>query len=254
MDTNTVMKEGLRASVGRANQRRRKLQRLLAQPAYWPALRRGVAASVEQHDVAFGCDFAMIFDVGASRGQFATFALHRFPAARIVAFEPLAAAREVLKTVLPADRSEIYGTALGASVGSAELHIAARDDSSSLLPIGRQQTSAFPGTHEISTSSVPLGVLRDFIDPKTARPTLLKIDVQGFELNVLRGADDRLELIDEIFVECSFVELYTGQSLIDDIWALLSERDFRLVGVYNVARDPAGRCLQADFLFRRRSG
>jgi hypothetical protein len=52
-------------------------------------------------------------------------------------------------------------------------------------------------------------------------------------------------------VECSFVEFYRGQALIDDVVSYLRARGFRLTGVFAVVRDAIGQCLQADVLFAR---
>ncbi|MDG4594417.1 MAG: hypothetical protein P9F75_01770 [Candidatus Contendobacter sp.] len=66
--------------------RLRKYLKLLANPRYWRALSQGVAATVE-HDAALGADeFATVIDVGANKGQFATYALTRWPQARLICF------------------------------------------------------------------------------------------------------------------------------------------------------------------------
>ena len=54
-----------------------------------------------------------------------------------------------------------------------------------------------------------------------------------------------------VYVECSFMELYAGQSFADEVIAWLRERGLRLVGVYHMAYDGEGRAVQADFLFGR---
>lgn len=230
-----------------------KAVRLAMNPAYWSALRQGVAASVEHTGVDFRDDVRTVLDVGASRGQFATFALHRFPTAKVICFEPLRDAQEVLRQVLPAERTTVHPFALGKQEAELELHVSAREDSSSLLPIGARQVDAFPGTEEKRRERVQVGALGSFLSSEFPRPTLLKIDVQGYELAVLEGAADSLDLVDEIFVECSFVELYTGQPLADAVICHLREAGFRLAGAYGVAAGRDGTCLQADLLFKRGS-
>ncbi|EQD68205.1 methyltransferase, FkbM family [mine drainage metagenome] len=68
--------------------------------------------------------------------------------------------------------------------------------------------------------------------------------------------DKRIEaLLDAfawVYCECSFVELYAGQALADEVIAWLRERGFGLMGAYNMAFDHACRAVQADFLFGRR--
>ena len=108
-----------------------KAARLALKPAYWSALRKGVAATTEHTSVDFRNDLRTVIDVGASRGQFAVFALSRFPRARLLCFEPLGAASKVLSQVLPPQRGKAYQMALGKANAELELHVSARDDSSS---------------------------------------------------------------------------------------------------------------------------
>ncbi|HEB94406.1 MAG TPA: FkbM family methyltransferase, partial [Gammaproteobacteria bacterium] len=82
----------------------------------------------------------------------------------------------------------------------------------------------------------------------------LKIDVQGFEMEVLRGCEELLRRFQYVYVECSFVELYAGQAFADEIIAFLRERNFILDGVYNPCYDKNGRAVQADFFFVARGG
>ena len=60
-----------------------------------------------------------------------------------------------------------------------------------------------------------------------------------------------LAQIDVAYVECSFVEFYRGQALADEVIEAFLRRGLRLDGIYSLVRDAAGRCLQADLLFRR---
>lgn len=250
MPEDELVNSQLHSQVRLARTRASKLVRLAQQPAYWPAARQGVVASVEHASVPFRNDVRTVLDVGASRGQFSLHARQRFPSARIICFEPLPDARSVLGSVL-GNAVEIRPTAVGAEAGTATLHVAAQDDSSSLLPIGRRQVHEFPGTFEASTIEVDVTTLAAVLTEDFAAPVLLKIDVQGLELEVLRGAAEAIEKIDEVFVECSFTELYEGQAMADEVVAYLLERGMRLVGVYGISYAADGAALQADLLFRR---
>lgn len=115
---------------------------------------------------------------------------------------------------------------------------------------------AFPGTEEATQTTVEMARLDDILtgaDP-LPRPCLLKIDVQGNELEVLHGALATLDLVDEVLVECSFAELYTGQARVHEVVAFLGSRGFGLAGVFSITSDVVGRQLQGDFLFARSSG
>lgn len=231
----------------------RKLLRILRHPVYRGAFRQGVRASVEHAPVRFGYDFATIVDVGASRGQFAAFARGRFPRAAILCFEPLSEQREVLSRALgDGERVRVLDYALSDSSGERTFHVARSPTASSLLPITERQAATFEATDEVRQERVPTERLDAVLTSAEIHgPALLKIDVQGAELDVLRGADRVVDSFDEIFVECTFVELYEGQALADDVVAYLRERDFRLVGLWSMWHDDQGACIQADFLFRR---
>lgn len=230
----------------------RKAAKLSRTPRWRAALRHGVAATIEHSDVDFGADFATVLDVGGHHGQFTLFALERFPEAQVVSFEPQAdGAAKIAEVTAGEDRVRIENFALGAEPGSAELNVSKRSDSSSLLPIGSAQTEAFPGTEAAATETIAVETLDNLLPDPPARPALLKIDVQGFELDVLRGAERSLAAIDAVFVECSFVELYEGQPLVGEIIAFLAKRGFAIAGVFGVSHGTGGACLQADFLFRR---
>lgn len=231
-----------------------KLWHILESPAYRRALRHGVAAAVEHNTVPYSVDFATVVDVGANRGQFALVAARRFPNAALWCFEPLPSARAKLEAVLGSrPHVTVLGTALAATAGDHDMHVTRHDDSSSLHAISDRQVEEFPGTEEVSVMRVTTARLDELITPADiAAPALLKLDVQGSELEVLRGAG---QLLDEgfhtILVECSFVELYVGQSLATEVIALLDSQGWHLRGAYNVTYGSHGACLQADLLFTR---
>lgn len=166
-------------------------------------------------------------------------------------FEPLPAARAKLRAVLARQNATVYDFALGAVRADMTLHVAGKDDSSSLLPIGQRQREAFPGTGEVGTIEVHVDVLEAYLPLDVVRPCLLKIDVQGGELDVLRGAGESLSQVDEILVEASFVELYEGQPLTTELICYLRDRGFRLADVHGLVRGKGGNALQGDFLFCR---
>jgi len=239
-------------TVGEALRKVGKLARLSPRPNYLRALRHGVAAAVEHERVPFDRHFATVVDVGAGRGQFALVARRRYPSATLHCFEPLASAREKLVAVVGGD-VRIYAIALGSTNTPAHFHVSDKGDSSSLLPITDRQVTAFPGTGEAGQIVVNRARLDEILTPQAlTRPSLLKIDVQGYELEVLKGTEQVIHLIDDVLIECSFAELYAGQPLADEIVCYLRPKGFELAGVFSVARDEAGRCLQADFHFRRR--
>lgn len=234
-----------------ARARAEKLARLATRPALWTAARQGVVASVEHAGIPFRDTYGTIYDIGASRGQFALFAADRFPDATLICCEPIPSSRETLRQVL-GDRIEIRPVAVGAQAGTADLQLSASDDSSSLLPIGDRQVAEFPGTQATGTISVDVIPASDLLDPASPGPRLMKIDVQGLELEVLRGCGDAISLIDDVFVECSFVELYEGQALAHEVIGYLAQHGLMLAAMGAPTLGVDGELVQADLLFRRR--
>lgn len=234
-------------------QKARKLSRVLAESDYRKALRHKVAAATEHEDVVFGREYGIVIDVGANRGQFALFARHRFPQANIVCFEPLPLARHTLSQLFRDDSGvRIESCALSSAPGSTDLTVTRSDDSSSLLRPTALQVSTFPDTEAVSVVTVDVKRLDDIADIQMDdAPLLLKIDVQGFELEVLRGSKMVLEGDCDVLVESSFAELYGGQALADEIICLMFNRGYRLRGIYSVTHGRDGAPLQGDLFFTR---
>ena len=214
-------------------------------------LKYRVVPSIE-HRPVLSSKLDLVVDVGANRGQFAL-AARLFSKARVVSFEPLFNTFAICNSVFAHDECvEVHQVAIGPQKGRVILHISNRDDSSSLLGIGENQVDVFPGTEEIGVEEVQSAPLDEFIsfDGFCGR-SLLKIDVQGYELEVLRSAHDLLPCFTYIYCECSFVELYEGQPLCYEIIAYLSKMGFVLSGIYNVIYNAAGSAVQADMYFLR---
>jgi hypothetical protein len=145
----------------------------------------------------------------------------------------------------------VIAAAAGAATGSAQINVSRADDSSSLLPVTSRQLDRFPGTDTVARESVEVKTLDRILEPvELRRPILLKLDVQGFELEALRGAERVLESVDTVLTECSFVPFYSGQALFDEVRDFLGERGFRLVGgAVSAVHDR--RWEQGDFVFER---
>jgi FkbM family methyltransferase len=195
-------------------------------------------------------------DIGANRGQFALVARRCFPQATIFSFEPLSKPVNRFRRVFAGDeRTRLYEIAVSPRSGKATIHVSAHDDSSSLLPITTLQDQLFPGTSEVGQETVRIGPLREFVRPQEIDPpALLKIDVQGYELETLKGCESLLDRFAHIYVECSFVELYAGQASASEVIDFLHERGFVLKGIYNITYDRTGLSVQADFFFGRSVG
>jgi FkbM family methyltransferase len=219
-------------------------------PVFWPAIARGVMPSIEHTKALSSLGARTVLDVGANKGQFSLIARYLFPAAEIYAFEPLESARRVYQSVVSGP-IKVHAVALGAETGKAKYFIASRADSSSLFLPGKRQELAY-GVVLSSTTTVNVETLEAVIEPSAlVAPVLLKLDVQGGELDVLKGAEKLLPHVDAIYCEVSFVELYERQPLASAIVSFLSDHNFKLRGVFNLSVTKHFGATQADLLFVR---
>jgi FkbM family methyltransferase len=215
-------------------------------------LRHGVLAGAE-HRTVLRRRLNAVVDIGANRGQFSLAVRRWAPQARIVAFEPLDKPAQIFRRVFSGDaKVTLHQCAIGGAPAMQTMHISARDDSSSLLPIAAAQTAMFPGTQEVGTIQVRVATLAELVDAaELTSPAMLKLDVQGYELNTLKGCEPLLRHFDWIYCECSYVEFYAGQELAGEIIAWLLARGFVLQESCNAALDPRGQTVQADLLFKQ---
>lgn len=236
--------------------RSKKLLRILANKDYRRGLRLGMGAGVEHEWLLRELKCKTVVDIGANRGQFSLAVRGSTPQAQIIAFEPLSAPASVFRRLFISDpRVTFHQIAIGAQREEATINVSKEDDSSSLLPIGALQSRLFPSTSPIGIERVQVERLDAILYPSDLKsPSLLKIDVQGYELAVLDGCGGLLSSFDFVYVECSFVELYAGQPLAHQVITCLEQRDFQLRGVFNPAYDKRELAVQGDFLFLRGRG
>jgi hypothetical protein len=110
----------------------------------------------------------------------------------------------------------------------------------------------FPNTYKDRSELVFEDTLESALGPhEIFEPSLLKIDVQGYELEVLKGSLLSLSKFTYVYCECSYLPLYEGQPLASDIVKFMMEQGFELDGVYNTCHTKQGDAIQSDFLFKR---
>jgi FkbM family methyltransferase len=199
-----------------------------------------------------------VLDVGANEGQYALFMRQLGFGGRIISFEPLivaherlqqSAANDILWTVAPR-------MALGDHEGEVRMNVASNGGaSSSILGMLETHQQAAPdvrciGTEVVSMSrldSIARGYLRD-----EEKDIFLKVDVQGYELQVLDGANELLKRIVGAQLEVSFVALYQGQALLPTLIDYMMRKGFEVWGIIpGFADNSSGRMLQADVIFFR---
>lgn len=213
---------------------------------------RNLVNQLESHQVD------VVLDVGANSGQYARSLREANFERRIISFEPLSAPFSVLKKRATKDPFwECRQCALGDMEGTIRINVAgnAGHASSSVLPMLTGHQEACPEANYIGTEEVPIhrldSVAPDILQPKDV--TFLKIDVQGFERQVLAGG--RSTVNDHCVgmqLELSFLPLYEGGMLIREAFDVAYSLGFTLTGLLPGFTDVRnGRMLQADGIFFR---
>jgi FkbM family methyltransferase len=218
---------------------------------YRRGLSMRVTPAIEHEHELLQLQPATVVDIGANRGQFTLLSRRLYPRARIFAFEPIAHAQSVFLRLFKEDPNvKLYPMALGSKVGAGILHVSKRDDSSSLLPIGIEQVRHFPGTGEVAQLKIEIHRMDDVLRLEDLNvPVLCKIDVQGYELEVIRGMGDLINSIQWMIIEVSLQELYVGQPLFDEVICEMQRLGFRLWQIYDPEVERDGELVQANCLF-----
>jgi FkbM family methyltransferase len=200
----------------------------------------------------------LIFDVGANIGQFGIQLRNAGYDGRIVSFEPLSEARKKLLYVSSNDQlwNVAPQAAIGSEDGEIEIHVAGNSVSSSVLDMLDAHAVAAPDSAYVDSEKVQLRCLDtigvDYIQSDSI--FFMKIDTQGYEDKVLQGASNLLGNVIGLQLELSFIPLYHGQCLYDEMMARLKALGFELWGITPVFTDPvSGRLLQVDATFFRSS-
>jgi FkbM family methyltransferase len=200
------------------------------------------------------CPVRTVIDVGANAGQFAAMIHGVFPDAAILSFEPLPECQEPLRRILrDMPGSKAFQTALGAEAGAALFRRASFSPCSSVLRPNDRLKAEVGDLTETSTLEVPFARLDDILEPfQPASPLLIKLDVQGYEKEVMEGAPKTLAVAAIVVLEVAFVPLYEKQPLFDDLYQRLRDRGFSYRGnlAQNVSRVD-GVITEADALFMR---
>lgn len=186
-----------------------------------------------------------IVDVGAAAGSFTKLALKYFPASRAFLFEPVPAYRDQLEAIAKANANITY-IPKAASDRAGELTFFIHNDLVGSSSKREAEGMAVDGTPTMVTcvlldEAVPLA--RDL-------PVLLKIDVQGAELDVLRGATKLLEQCECIILEVSLFHSLIGGPDSLEVFSFMKERGFVLYDIAGLLYRPYdGALCQFDAVF-----
>jgi FkbM family methyltransferase len=187
-----------------------------------------------------GGEIRCVFDVGAHVGQSAALFADTFPAARVHSFEPDPESYAHLQALAAAyPRVTTINAAVGERDGEATFFVNEFSQTNSLLKATEGAGRFLVGPHGLDqrkeTTVRVITLDRYCVEERIERIDLLKLDTQGYELQVLDGARGLLErqAVPLIYVEVGFVTLYQGQPLFPQVYQYLYDREYRMVWLYD---------------------
>ena len=202
---------------------------------------------IVQHEIAP----RTVYDVGANRGTWSLLARSICPQAEIHAFEPLTEVREEFrKNVAAVGCVALHSVALGCSNVRTEMFVHRFFDASSFLPLTDRERAKW-SDHLLEQRELELVTLDDYVAGHgLPAPDLLKLDVQGYEIEVLKGATRTLSRVSAVISEVSFRQTYAGQPLFGTVAGFLSAAGFETTA-FSHGTKAGERLDQADVLFLR---
>jgi FkbM family methyltransferase len=200
-------------------------------------------------------DINVVLDIGANEGLWALRLRAAGYRGRIVSFEPLERAFAKLEAQSREDEHWVsFRVAVGSEAREATLNIAGNWASSSLLPMNTRHWLAEPRSAYVGSEPCEIVTLDGF-EGELVGPSeraYMKLDVQGSELDALRGAGKVLDRVEIIQAEMSLLPLYDHAPLLGSVVRYLDERGFGLRGLEPAFVDPtSGVILQVDGIFAR---
>ncbi len=181
-------------------------------------------------------------DIGAYEGYWTNDFKHIFPSCAIMMIEGQVLKEPALITVKRAYKDVDYRIAL-LGAGETDVIFNIYDTASSVL-VEHHDTNAKTETRNL----ISLDHLLE--DSNFTQPDFIKIDTQGYELEILKGGEKTLAHAEFVLLEVSFLDIYINCPLVTDTLIFMKERGFALYDICTLMRRPLDKALfQSDFLF-----
>lgn len=195
----------------------------------------------------------VLFDVGANTGQYATNMRKAGYAQKIISFEPLKNAFELLKLNAAKDTNWIIlNYALGEKDWRGSINIAGNSQSSSILNMLPEHIKSAPESIYLSREEIEIKKFDSIFNSfcSTEDNIMVKIDTQGYEKKVLEGALNFMPFMKILQIEMSLIPLYENELVMIEMIGFLDKKGFQLFSLENGFSDlKTGQLLQVDGIF-----
>jgi FkbM family methyltransferase len=250
-ETESYPNRGMTASISVLHRTRRAIQRLGLDIRRYPV--SDPLFQVVRLLRHLGVD--SVLDIGANAGQFGGEMRRLGYVHRMVSIEPLSLPFATLERACANDALwECQRVAVGPAAGEATINVAGNSVSSSMLPMLERHVRSARRSAYVGSERVRVTTIDELMDRYALRShTYVKIDVQGFERQVLDGAIAALGVVRAVQLELSLVPLYAGAWSFDEAMETMRGRGFMLAALLPGFSDPVtAQTLQCDGVFTRR--
>jgi FkbM family methyltransferase len=184
--------------------------------------------------------FETLVDIGASNGEYGAHIAKALGIGCAYFFEPRHTCHPHLaELVTRLGEGAVFPVALGDVDGQVKFIETEYGPSSSLLPALSAARQEFPQIEPKNETVVALRRLdATLADSKVKDDLLIKIDVQGVEHRVIQGGLNTFRRAKAVLIEMSFIRLYEGQSLFEEVHEQLVEVGLRFAGIKNQIMSP----------------
>jgi FkbM family methyltransferase len=202
-------------------------------------------------------DASVILDVGANVGRVTEAGLRTYARSEVHCFEPVSATFERLSRRLArfGDRVHLHPFALSDRNGEAVINLTSFHGANSLHHQADLHKRLNPHVRELGTERIRLQRLDDFARELPSFCDIMKIDVEGHELQVLEGGEGFIrDRVDTVLIEISLMRDQSWeQQAVFDIFALMKRWGFCLINVIDLhrARRSDLMLVQMDCVFRK---
>lgn len=196
----------------------------------------------------------LVLDVGANNGQFAS-EIRSFYKGEIFSFEPVSSAFKQLQKAASRDPNwKCFKLAMGSKTGNGSIRVTAGTQLSSFLKQSPSCQMFGEEARRVEEERVPIRRLDQFLQETVPgfreRRIFLKVDTQGFDIEVVKGLGDCVRFVSALQSEVSIVPLYEGMSHWTECMALYERAGFVVAGMFPVTLDYL-RVIEFDCLMVR---
>lgn len=191
----------------------------------------------------------VVYDIGAFRGNWSRSVKAIFPTSEFVLFE----ANEDNELYLKNSGFRYFMGALAAKDDDERVFYTQHNTVATGASLYRENTSFYADENLVVRKIKTMRLDSIIVRNKLSYPNLIKIDVQGAELDVLAGAESALEFCEVLIVELSLLNYNKDAPLFDDVVKAVSRLGLKCVDICEIHRVGRGFLLQMDLLFVRPS-